>query len=103
MNETNEQIASTACYIISRNGINKIINDCEYIDDNNFLFLNKDKKFNVADMYLYKNLETYVYKYNFISTINNNSTIHTDHVEFHNLNTKFQFEIIVNEKILKNI
>ena len=64
---------STASYIISRNGIKKICDLVEYNADV-FIF---NKKINVADVFIYKYVDTYVYKYNFIdvniydSTINN--------------------------------
>jgi GR25 family glycosyltransferase involved in LPS biosynthesis len=89
-------ISGTACYIISRKGINKIIKNAEYLENNNFIF-NQDKFFDVADIYLYKNLETYVYKYNFIGTIDKDSTIHNDHVNHHTLSTNFQIEEIIND------
>ena len=74
-NDLNVDVYSTASYIISRNGINKI---CTLVDYNNIETFIFNKKIHVADIFIYKNLNTYIYKYNFIdinlfeSTINNN-------------------------------
>ena len=90
------QIAGAGCYIISRSGIDKIINSATYINDENFIF-NNNKKFDVSDMYLYKDLKTYCYKYNLCSTIDKESTIHNEHVIHHVKNTNFQIEEIIND------
>ena len=89
----NIQIAGTGCYIISRNGINNIIKNASY-NYNTFNFTNK--KFDVADMYLYKKLKTYVYKYDFIGIQGYDSTIHSDHVGYQNDYLKIQNKIIIN-------
>jgi hypothetical protein len=89
-------IGSTVCYIISRSGINKIIEKAKYIDDNNFI-LNKNYNFDVSDIYIYKNLETYAYKYNYITTLLEESTIHGDHIESHKKNDNFQLGVILKD------
>ena len=94
--KNNIQIAGAGCYIISRSGINKIINNAEYIDDENFIF-NTNKKFDVSDIYLYANLETFVYKYNFISMVYEESTIHNDHLMANNLSHNFHLREIIND------
>lgn len=78
--ETKLQIASTACYVISRKGINKFMNLMKDLDTY--------KKFDVADMFLYSNSDTWVYKYNFAESNNIDSFIHPSHLAFHNSNTK---------------
>ena len=94
--EKKYQISSTVCYIISRSGINKIFNNCEYINDDHFIF-KTNKKMDVADMYLYINHKTYVYKYNYINLKIMDSTIHNDHLEYHkNLDKYQQYEIFKN-------
>ena len=51
----------------------------------------------VADMYLYINHKTYVYKYNYINLKIMDSTIHNDHLEYHkNLDKYQQYEIFKN-------
>jgi GR25 family glycosyltransferase involved in LPS biosynthesis len=77
----NHQICGTACYIVSIDGINNI--------------LNKTDNFDVADMYLYKNLRTFVYKYNFASVRGVDSEIHCDHLEYQNKSEIFQNKIII--------
>jgi GR25 family glycosyltransferase involved in LPS biosynthesis len=89
-------IAGTGCYIISRNGINKTINNTLFIDDENFIF-NSNKNFDVADKYIYKDLETYVYKYNFCGNNDEESTIHSDHIENHIKSSNFQIREIIND------
>jgi GR25 family glycosyltransferase involved in LPS biosynthesis len=90
------QIGSAVCYIISRSGIDKIIENAKYIDDNNFK-LNKNHNFDVSDIYIYKNLETYVYKYNYITTLFEESTIHNNHLNYHKDNDNFQLGIILKD------
>lgn len=91
-----DHIGSTVCYIISRNGINKLIKNAKYINDNNFI-LNKDHNLSVSDIYIYKNLDTYVYKYNFISTLLEESTIHNNHLNHHKKNDFIQLGIILKD------
>ncbi len=96
IDETVDYIGSCVCYVISRSGINKLIKNAKYIDDNNFI-LNKYQKMNVSDIYIYKNLDTYVYKYNFISNLFDDSTIHNDHLPYQKKNDIFQLAIILKD------
>jgi len=96
IDETVDYIGSCVCYIVSRSGINKLIKNAKYIDDNNFM-LNKYQKMNVSDIYIYKNLDTYVYKYNFISNLFDESTIHNDHLPYQKKNDTFQLAIILKD------
>jgi GR25 family glycosyltransferase involved in LPS biosynthesis len=93
----NKNIYGTVCYIISRNGINKLI-EYAYYDSvkNNFIF-NKIINFDVADIYIYKNLNTYVYKYNFITTTCEDSTIHPEHLDSHINNNITNLNLILND------
>ncbi len=75
------QISGTCCYIISRDGINNI--------------LKKTDNFDVADMYLYKNTRTFVYKYNLVSNQNVSSEIHPEHLIFHSNSDNFQLKILL--------
>jgi GR25 family glycosyltransferase involved in LPS biosynthesis len=95
-------IGGAVCYIISREGINKIINICKYDIDNDLFIFNKDYKLDLSDIFLYRYLNTYVYKYNYISTLMGNSTIHLDHSNIHNVNEQFQKNIILNEYLFTN-
>jgi GR25 family glycosyltransferase involved in LPS biosynthesis len=104
-NELDKTIYGTVCYIISRSGINKIYNYVKYFnnDNNNIFEFNNEynKEFNLADIYLYNNLETIVYKYNFINTNNeNDSLIHNEHLDFHKICNEKQLDIIIRDKDL---
>jgi GR25 family glycosyltransferase involved in LPS biosynthesis len=91
-----DAIYSTVCYVISRSGINKLIKDAFYIDDNNFK-LNENHKLHASDIYIYENLDTYVYKYNFISTLLEESTIHNNHLNYHKNSDAYQLGIILKD------
>ena len=70
-------------------------------------FSYKDNKFtinrniDVADKFMYKNFKTFVYKYNFININNVSSTIHSNHLNWHNSCSKKQLKYIINDIILK--
>ena len=64
-------IGCTGSYVISKSGIDKIIANNTFIDDANYVLNNP---INAADIYLYKYVDTFFYKYNFISSFNNEST-----------------------------
>lgn len=71
----------TVAYIVDKKNLIKIK---EYYNFNDkTLKLNCNLKFNSADKYIYRLLNTYVYKYNIISTNCNESTIHNNHLEYH--------------------
>ncbi len=74
-------IGCAGSYIISRNGINKIIENVKFIDDNNYIFNDTINKINTSDIYLFKLVNTFVYKYNFITALNNDSTIHDKYLD----------------------
>ena len=83
---------STATYIISRNGINRLSLLYNYDkNNNNFIF---NKSIDVADIFLYKNVDTYIYKYNYISVLNNDSTIHSNHLNMQKKYTEIQNNMI---------
>lgn len=88
----NFNIYSTASYIISRSGIDKICSLFHYNNDEFELF----KPLDVADIFIYKNLNTYIYKYNYISVLNNESTIHPHHLKMHKKYTETQYNMIYN-------
>lgn len=91
-----DSIGSTVCYVISRSGINKIIKNAKYINNLNFK-LNKNISLDVSDIYIYVNLDTYVYKYDYISTLLEESTIHNDHINYHKNNDNYQFGVILKD------
>ena len=94
----NKEIYGTGCYIIHRRAFEKINNYVDYIDDNHFDFkINKYSKFHVADIYLYRLLKTYVYKYNFINLLDQTSTIQDNHLDFHIKASKNQLDLILKD------
>lgn len=89
------EVYGTACYIITKNGIDKITNLCKYDYDNKFKFnINEKDDFNVADIYLYEILNTWIYKFNYVNTLDQTSTIHDDHLDFHKISTKANLHLI---------
>ena len=85
-------IWSTCSYVISKNGIKKIMDTISYI--NNKFYLNYGK-FHIADYFLYSNTNTYVYKYNYFTNDNKDSLIHPEHLDYQNKSSQFQKNIIV--------
>lgn len=93
----NEDVFGTVCYIVSRSGINKLISFAKYDFINKNFDFDKNIKFDVADIFIYNRLNTFVYKYNFISTKFEESTIHPDHLEGHKLNNELHVNLILND------
>ena len=88
-----KHISSTASYIISKKGINKLCTIATNPKDSNkFIFDNNE--LHVSDIYLYKHLDTYVYKYNYITTLTEESTIHNNHLNTHKKYNDFNLELI---------
>lgn len=92
----NIHVASAVCYIISKEGIKKIT---DLFEKQNDKFLFNTQTISNSDIYLFKHVNTYIYKYNFISTTNNDSTIHNDHLPWHQ-KVSFNEEInIINDHL----
>ena len=88
-------ISGTVCYIISRSGVDKLSSLASYDPEkNNFDF---KCPIDVADTMIYKNVNSYVYKYNYVSTLNEESTIHSNHLSAHKRSTAFQLYQIYNK------
>ena len=83
------------CYIMSKSAIQKFITIAEYINDETFIF-SKNAIFNVADVFIYKNLKTYTYKYNFITSIDQYSTLDSN-LTFYRQSVEYQLNIIKND------
>jgi GR25 family glycosyltransferase involved in LPS biosynthesis len=93
-----KEIYGTGCYIIHRRSIEKINKYVEYIDENHFNFkISEYNLFHVADIYIYRILNTYVYKYNFINLLDQTSTIQNNHLDFHIKASKKQLDIILKD------
>ena len=89
----NDYVGSTAAYIISRNGINKLIKIAKY--SNSYFKLDKKNNLDVSDIYMYKYLDTFVYKYNYIGTKNINTNDNSQPNE--DKNNLFQLNIIIKD------
>jgi len=90
-------IYSTLSYLINKKGAKKLIDTCDssdhfscYKDNVYMLNTNTDHK---SDHYIFKNTITYCYKYPLFIYENEDSTIHSDHLNFHKENK---------ERIIKN-
>ncbi len=90
-NNYSTTIWSTVCYIISRKGVDKLCNKISFINNNFYFNINN---INIADEFLYSELNTFVYKYNFINTLNEESTIHDNHIDYHKQVADYQLKII---------
>ena len=88
----NNIIYGASCYIITRKGINKFINEVGKYQNGIFELY---KPIEMADIFIYKYLKTIVYKYNFVETQFNNSTIHSDHLYSHKKNYYYQIGNII--------
>jgi GR25 family glycosyltransferase involved in LPS biosynthesis len=68
-------------YIISRKGINNLQKISHYDSTTNQFTINNELK--VTELFIFNNLNTYTYKYNFINTLNSDSNIHSEHLVWH--------------------
>ena len=91
-----DHIGGTVCYIINSKAVKKF---CEkiYFLENEIILNDNNLKIDVADIFIYKNLNTYVYKYNFIETYENNSTIHLEHSDYQNKSNFFQKKLLIDD------
>lgn len=88
-----ERTWGAVCYIITKKYASNISKEVKYNGENSFTFLT-DKIFDVSDEYLYNGHKTIVYKYNFATTIAENSLIHENNLKFHNISHKYQQRLI---------
>jgi GR25 family glycosyltransferase involved in LPS biosynthesis len=97
----NPDIYSTAAYIITKEGCNKLINTAAKYEEsnNNFAIMSR---LSIADYFLYYKLNTWVYKYNFISTLDEESIIHPEHINIHINSSNYQYNTIINDLVLNN-
>jgi GR25 family glycosyltransferase involved in LPS biosynthesis len=90
-NKWNPTICSTMAYIINRKGCEKIMK--MYKNDKWFI----NTKDHVADVVVYNNCKTYVYRYPYFTINSNiNSLIHNDHLNLHNLSKHFAQKMWIN-------
>lgn len=97
-----KKIMGTGCYLITKEAVNKICVMAEYNETNDTFNFNTNEMFTVADVFIYKLVNTIAYKYNYVCINNIDSTIHTNHIHSHILSSKNQKMIILND-FFKNI
>lgn len=95
----NSSIAGTGCYLITKKAILKICSYVSYNNDNDTFIFNDNlkKSFEVADIYIYDLVNTYAYKYNYISTLDEDSTIHKHHLNNHKKSSTIQKKLILDD------
>jgi GR25 family glycosyltransferase involved in LPS biosynthesis len=91
-------VSGTGAYVISKEGIKNFMSNVARFEQNNLIIVNKN--LNVADYYIYKYVNTYVYKYNFITTIDKESTIHGDHLSSHRYSSEYELGLIVKTHVV---
>jgi inositol phosphorylceramide mannosyltransferase catalytic subunit len=87
-------IAGATAYIISKKGVDRVINELCTVDYNNNLIQKSNLGLEQSDVYIYTNVKTIVYRYNYMATMDLDSEIHPDHLNWHTKSAKFQFDII---------
>ena len=94
----NNHIAGTVAYIINKDAVHKITNLINYDIENNKFKFNIDT-ISPSDYFIYSYCNAYVYKYNFINTMNKDSIIHKEHLEHHIEYSRIQRNIILDDII----
>lgn len=89
-----DHICGTVCYIVSKKGLNKLLEMFTF-ENEETLKLKEGINFDVADIFLYKKLNTYAYKYNFITTKDEESSIHEKHLDFHRKSINYQLNNLI--------
>jgi len=89
---------STAAYIISRRGIDNFMKKKGYFKNNKLMII--DKNFDIADIYTYRNMGVYSYKYNFFSTQEYDSDIHNNHLESHKKSLNHNLNRLVHDSLV---
>ena len=86
-------IPGAAAYIISKEGIKNFMTNVARIEDSKFIIINKNIK--VADIYVFLYVNTYLYKYNFINTLDKDSEIHKEHLTAHRNSSRYELSRIL--------
>jgi GR25 family glycosyltransferase involved in LPS biosynthesis len=90
-------IFGTGCYIISKEAILKICSQINYDNELNIFKGNINFSLSRADNLIYSLVNTIVYKYNFISLLDEDSSIHVTHLFLHKKSSEIQKKIILSE------
>lgn len=88
------RIHSAQAYLINKRGSNKLMN----MISKNDKYMLTDCNVHTADNYIFCVLKTYVYKYPYFTyPIDNDSTIHTSHLDFHKYGKNLALSAWTNE------
>jgi len=79
-------IGSAVCYIVSKKGIDKICNKFNYDEQTNKYTIHTNDNI-VSDVLLYKGNKAFCYNYNVVTTLDETSTLHSEHLLFHKLSS----------------
>lgn len=93
-----DHVAGTGAYIISKKGVIKFVQDQCTVDNNN-VFVNKCKKpLKHANIFIYSNLKTIIYKYNYFEIIDRYSSPDNSQYLHHNTkSSEYQLRVIVDD------
>jgi len=87
-------IWGAACYIISKDGVNLITKQFQFKDN---ILQNTSLPLSPADNLLYSYCKSYTYKYNIVTTLDNDSTIHSSHITLHKKSNAFEKDRILQD------
>ena len=92
-----KQSFSSACYIITKTGVDKLNKIIDYNENQDkFMYTKEAGNLGITDTYIYKFVNTYEYKYNLVSTIYIDSTIRNV-----DINDKNKYNLSKDNNILK--
>ena len=80
-NIKDKPVGGACSYIIKKDRINKLLDIMYYDFDLNKFIINRKIKLQHADYLIFHCFNTYVYKYNFFSTCDNESTLHQKYLK----------------------
>lgn len=90
-------VPSAVCYVLSRKGINNVMSNVASYDSNTDTFT-IHTPIAAADNYMYRLTKTYVYKYNYVATRCETSTLHPHHIPRHVNGELFQMNELLKNK-----
>lgn len=99
INDESDIISGAVSYIITKKTIENIKNIIyyEYLNNTDYYRFINNNIIDVSEKFIFKNFNTYVYKYNFINTLINNSLIHKEHLEYHFNSSINEYKLILND------
>jgi GR25 family glycosyltransferase involved in LPS biosynthesis len=98
---SNDDIWSAGAYVITKEAIAKFCKIAYYNDeikaDSNSLYTSVHSEYSLdtSELFIYKHLDTIAYKYNFITSLDINSEIHNNHLDYHRQSSKIASNLII--------